>query len=92
MKITDNMVKEFNNLLSDFGCIFKLELSKDINNKSGIPIYKIVPTNNFFVKSTMIEPNRQFYVLLEDFFIKKYNVELRYDKTRTMFWSKYGLD
>ena len=41
MKITDDMVKKFNNLLSDFGCIFKLELSKDINNKSGIPIWQL---------------------------------------------------
>ena len=90
MTITDDMVKKFNNLLSGFNCSFKLELSEDINNNNN-PIYRIVPTNNFLVESAIINPSREFYVLLEDFF-GKYEIALRYNSTKTMFWSKYGWD
>lgn len=71
MKITDNMVKEFNKLLSDFGCIFKLELAKDRNNSNN-PIYQIVPTNNFFIESTIINPPRNFM-----FYWKIFSVQIK---------------
>ena len=89
MKITNNMVNEFNNLLSEFGCIFKLELMKDLNSSN--PAYQIVPTNNFFIESTIINPTKEFYVLLENFF-RTNKITLSYNNTKTIFWSEYGWD
>lgn len=90
MKITEDMVQEFNNLLFDFGCIFKLEIVKDGNNSNN-PFYQIVPMNNFFIESIIINPSKEFYVLLENFFSKN-EITLNYNNTKTIFCSKYGFN
>lgn len=84
MKITEGMVDEFNETLDNMSCSFRIKyVDKDY------PICEIVPANMLFIDSFIINPTEEFYDALENFFNKK-GIELTYNNTGTIFWSKTG--
>lgn len=87
MKITVEMVREFNRALSSLGCSFCLEYDDRTNN----PECTIIPVSMLFVDSSIINCTKEFYQLLEGFFTKK-GIELSYNNTANIFWSKNGFD
>lgn len=83
MQITKEMVTEFNLLLLKVGCIFKLEF------RSGIVAndMRVVVANDTYIDSAIINPNKEFYDLLETFFKEK-GIELNSNNTGDIFWNK----
>ena len=86
MKITLKMVHEFNSILSSDGAVFRIELQNGTLNN---PIATIVTANDKYIESYIINPSREFYSLLDDFFKEK-GIELTYNNTKSTFWSKSG--
>ena len=86
MKITTKMVHEFNSILCSDGAVFRIWLK---DGTYGNPSAEIVPANNKYIDSYIINPTKEFYSLLEDFFEEK-GIELTYNNTRTTFWSVNG--
>ena len=88
MKITKKMVEEFNQTLENLNCSFRLEF----DNKTigfGNPTCQIVPSNNIFIESSIINVTKEFYKVLEEFFTKR-GIELSYNNDGSIFWSKDG--
>lgn len=86
MKITEDMVTVFNQILESLNCSFKLKFETGVakNNQC-----RIVPLNDIFFHSFTINLTDEFYELLEDFFMKR-NIELSYNNDKSIFWSKDG--
>lgn len=82
MKITNEMVDNFNNLITE--CSFKLKFNDEFSN----PTCEIVPKNNKYIDSSIINLTNEFYQILENFFKSFYSIELSYNNTRSSFWSK----
>ena len=87
MKITVEMVHEFNRVLNSLGCSFCLEYDDRTNNQE----CTIIPVSMLFIDSYIINCDKGFYQLLNDFFAKK-GIELTYNNTANIFWSKSGFD
>lgn len=88
MKITEDMVTVFNQTLENLNCSFRLEF----DNKTigfGNPTCQIVPSNNIFIESSIINVTKEFYKVLEEFFTKR-GIELSYNNDGSIFWSKDG--
>jgi hypothetical protein len=90
MKITSEMVSDFNQTLSNLNCCFKIELRKSVVGDN--TICDIVLANNKYIDSFIINPSKEFFKDLEGYFSHYYDIELAYDNTRTTFWSKSGWD
>ena len=88
MKITEEMVKEFNQSLQVMNCSFRLTLRSGINGNNN---YDIVIANDMFIQSCILNLTDKFYETLENFFAK-YGIELSYNNTGLTFWSKNGFD
>lgn len=90
MKITENMVNEFNQSLNDMGCIFRLKAQPTTfgDNTS----CDIVPASVKFIKSSIINPTDEFFEVLENYFAKQGIEKLTYNNTGTTFWSRSGFD
>ena len=86
-RITEDMVTVFNQTLENLNCSFKLELEK--NCVTGNPSCDIVPSNDKFIQSSIINLTDEFYEILNDFFNKR-GIELSYNNTGSCFWSKNG--
>ncbi len=84
MRITNEMVDNFNNLITD--CSFKLKFNDEFSN----PTCEIVPKNNKYINSSIINLTNEFYQILENFFITFYNIKLSYNNTKSHFWSSNG--
>lgn len=98
MIITEDIVDEFNEILSKDGCIFKLELiemSEEYpEHKLYNPEMKIVPANDKYLwkpSRLTIEVNSEFYKYMESFFQSK-GIELEYNELGSRMWSKNGLN
>ena len=87
MKITKEMVKEFNGILKALGCIFKLDLKSA--TVGGNTQCEIVAFDNQFLESATFNPTDEFYEILEKYF-SNYEIKLHYNNTKTMFWSSDG--
>lgn len=85
MKITESMVEEFNRTLKNLNCSFKIH----INAREKNPSCEIIPSNDLFIKSSIINVNESFYKVLESYFSDR-GIELRYNNTGSIFWSKDG--
>lgn len=83
MQITKEMVTEFNLILANEGCIFRMEYGNSPVNSN----MRIVVANDKFIHSTIINPNDEFYATLETFFKGK-GIELNNNNTGEIFWSK----
>lgn len=88
MKITEEMVTEFNQSLETMNCSFRLKLRKGIYENNNCDI---VIANDMFIHSCILNMTDKFYETLEKFF-SKYEIELMYNNTGTTFWSKDGFD
>lgn len=86
MKITEEMVKEFNQALETMNCSLRLKLREDMGGNNNCDI---VIANDMFVKSFILNLTDKFYETLENFFAK-YRIELSYNNTGSTFWSKNG--
>ena len=76
MKITNEMVDNFNNLITE--CSFKLKFNDEFSN----PTCEIVPKNNKYIDSSIINLTNEFYQILENFFKSFYSIELSYNNTK----------
>ena len=90
MKITNEMVNEFNSSLKIMGCCFKLKFVND-KYSEGNPSCEIIMFNDLFIDSFIINPTKKFYETLESYFLDK-GITLSYNNTRSIFWSKSGWD
>ena len=88
MKITEDMVTVFNQTLENLGCSFKLKYDDKTLGFCN-PSCEIVPTSNMFIQSSIINVTDEFYNILDDFFAKR-GIELTYNNTGSIFWSKDG--
>jgi len=88
MKITKEMVDEFNQSLKIMNCSFRLALRAGINGNNNCDI---VIANDMFIHSCILNMTDKFYETLESFFAK-YGIELSYNNTGSTFWSKNGFD
>lgn len=86
MKITEEMVKEFNQALKTMNYSFRLALRNGINGNNNCDI---IIANDMFIQSCILNMTDDFYEILESFF-SKYGIELSYNNTGTTFWSKNG--
>ena len=86
MKITEDMVTVFNQILENLSCCFKLKFE---GGMCGNGQCKIVPLNDMFIKSSIINLTEEFYKVLEDYFSKR-GIELSYNNDGSIFWSKDG--
>lgn len=86
MQITEDMVTIFNSMLENLNCSFRLCFEDEM---SGNAAYHIVPANDMFIHSSIINLTDEFYKVLEDFFYKR-GIELTYNNTKSTFWSKNG--
>ena len=68
MKITEDMVTVFNQTLENLNCSFRLKFE---NGMCGNGQCVVVPSNNMFIHSSIINLTEEFYEVLEDFFSKR---------------------
>ncbi len=86
MMITEEMVTDFNQTLENLNCSFRLKFQNGVCGNSDC---EIVPSNNMFIQSSIINLTDEFYKVLEGFFNKR-GIELSYNNTGSIFWSKDG--
>lgn len=82
-EITKTMVNKFNDHLKEVNCIFRLERRTD---EIGTAFVHIVLANNKYVSSYIINPTKEFYDLLNDYFLTM-GIKLNRNNTGTVFWS-----
>lgn len=85
MQITKEMVNKLNRELVTMGCTFRYKIAEDESN----PSIKIVPMNDAYIDSYIINLTREFYDYLDSFF-EAYGIKLRYNNTRSCCWSENG--
>lgn len=88
VKITKDMILNFNNILESKGCCFRLKYT---DGTGGNPHGEIVPMSMKYIESAIINPSKDFYDDLIQFFKRK-GIELSFNNTKTTFWSLYGFD
>lgn len=81
MKVSEDMVLEFNRQLEKENCSFKLEYSDSVQ-----PSFSIVVSNNRYVESYIINPTKEFRRTIESFFLEK-GIRLNSNNTGSIFWS-----
>lgn len=87
MKITQNMIDDFNSVLNGLGCCFRLSLCKA--NTEDNAACNIIVANSLFIDSYIFNLTDDFYQALENYF-DKYEIKLSYNNTKSCFWSKNG--
>lgn len=86
-KITENMVTDFNKMLENLNCSFRLKYRGD--DFPWNPKCEIVPANSMFISSAIINLTNEFYKTLNAYFNDK-GIELSYNNAHSIFWSKSG--
>lgn len=86
MRITEEMVTDFNKTLENLDCSFRLKFKSGVCRNSEC---EIVPSNDMFIQNSIINLTEEFYKVLEDFFNKR-GIKLSYNNTGSTFWSKDG--
>lgn len=88
MRITEEMTDELNGILASMGCSFKFAF-REGTLKSQIDV---VPMNNQFIDSSIINLTKECYSFIEHFFKGKGIEELSYNNTGSTIWSKSGFN
>lgn len=88
MKITKEIVMELNNELANKGCPFKYEHDRGY---TGNPHMKITLPSMSCVSSFIINPTKEFFDWLEEWFKAK-GIELSCNNDGSIIWSKSGWD
>lgn len=60
MKITENMVTDFNQTLENLNCCFRLKFRNEFYDQLN-PACEIVPSNDMFIHSAIINLTDEFY-------------------------------
>lgn len=84
MKMTNEMVKSFNEYIGQ--CDTKIRL--EYRESGYLPVIDIVTTDLFLTNDSVPNLKKEFHQLLEQFFLTKFNTILLYNNTRTTFWNK----
>ena len=88
MKISKEMVYQLNNELRFRGYPFRYEYNESLI--SGNPHIQITLTSTFGVDSFIINPTKEFFEWLQNWFIERYGIELSCNNDRSILWSKTG--
>lgn len=88
MKITREMVVELNKELANKHCSFRFNFQGENEYSCNTQMEITLPSLKY-VNSFIINPNEEFYDWLELWFKLK-GIELSYNNTRTIIWSKSG--
>lgn len=84
MLITEEMIDGFNDVMVDLKSPVRLKMSETIRS------VHIILNNDDFIESYIINLNKKFYSLLEDFFKNNCGLtKIEYNNTGSVFWS-YG--
>ena len=86
MKITREMADELNAILANMGCAFRFDFREDMFNNE----IEVIPMNNQFIDSSIINLTKECYSFIENFFKSKGIEELCYNNTGSVIWSKGG--
>lgn len=82
-QITEDMLKQFNEQVLK---IHPLELVMEDGPVVGC--VRIQLKHNPFIESSIINPSEYFYGWLTNYFEQVYEIELNFNNTGTIFWSK----
>ena len=82
-QITEDMLTQFNEQVLN---IYPLELVME--DGPAVGCVRIQLEHNPFIESSVINPSECFYDLLNNYFEQVYEIELSFNNTRTIFWSK----
>ena len=82
-QITEDMLEQFNEQVLK---IYPLELVMEGGPAAGC--VKIQLKNNPFIESSIINPSEYFYKWLTNYFEQVYDIELNFNNTGTVFWSR----
>lgn len=88
MRITEEMVVKLNRELLQIGCCFTFEFCAF--GMLGNTKIELVPLNDKFIHSSIINPTDEFYSYLENFFKQEGIEELSYNNTGSIIWAKNG--
>lgn len=90
MKITQEMVNEFNESLEMLQCSFRIKINYQYSDWEVNPTCSIIPSNDMYIDSTVFNMSKDFYTMLENFFETKGIKELAYNNTGSTFWARFG--
>jgi hypothetical protein len=79
--LTNEMIDQFNNILKEKGSIIRLDSSR-----SSVDI-KLIKDKYLEMEDQVINPNKEFYDDLQDFFYKKHGLKLTFNNTWSCFWA-----
>ena len=82
-QITEDMLKQFNEQVLK---IHPLELVME--DGLAVGCVKIQLKHDLFIESSIIYPSEYFYDLLNMYFKQLYEIDLKFNNTGTIFWSK----
>ena len=82
-QITEDMLKQFNEQILN---IHPIELVMEDGPVVGCVKIQLKP--NLFINSSIINLSECFYDLLNNYFEQVYEIELNFNNSGTIFWSK----
>lgn len=82
-QITEDMLKQFNEQVLK---IHPIELVME--DGPAVGCVNIQLKHDSFIESSTINPSEYFYDLLNNYFEQVYEIELNFNNTGTVFWSK----
>lgn len=82
-QITEDMLTQFNEQVL---MIHPIELVMEEGPAVGCVRIQLKP--NPFIESSIINPSEYFYTWLNKYFEQVYDIELNFNNTGTVFWSK----
>lgn len=82
-QITEDMLKQFNEQILN---IHPIELVMEEGPAVGCVRIQLKP--NPFIESSIINLSEYFYTWLNNYFEQVYDIELNFNNTGTIFWSK----
>ena len=82
-QITEDMLKQFNEQVLK---MYPLELVMQDGPVAGCVKIQLKP--NSFINSSIINVSECFYDLLNNYFEQVYEIELNFNNSGTIFWSK----
>ena len=82
-QITEDMLKQFNEQILN---IHPIELVMEDRPAVGCVRIQLKP--NPFIESSIINLSEHFYTWLNNYFEQVYDIELNFNNTGTIFWSK----
>ena len=88
-RFTPELIEEFNHILLEQDCSFKLAFVPLPEGDSN-PSITIVPTNMKYINSYILHLTEEFYSYMEVFFKKRGISSISYNNDGSIFWSSKG--